>query len=56
MDAGSLTELGYDMIIGQDLLKVLKVIISFEHEVIKWEDSQIPMNTIKLAGKKRKSN
>ena len=54
MDGGSLTELGYDMIIGRDLLKALKMIIDFKHDVIKWEDSQIPMNRTKLAGNNRK--
>ena len=53
-DDASLTELGYDMIIGRDLLKALKMIIDFEHEVIKWEESQIPMNRTKLAGKNNK--
>ena len=54
VDGGSLTELGYDMIIGRDLLKALKMIIDFKHDVIKWEDSQIPMNRTKLAGNNRK--
>ena len=49
MDDASLIELGYDMIIGWDLLKALNLIINFEHEVIKWEDSQILMNRSKLA-------
>ena len=39
------------MIIGQDLLGALKMIIDFEDEVIKWEDSQITMKWSKLAGK-----
>ena len=30
------------------------MIIHFEHEVIKWEDSQIPINKTKLAGKNNK--
>ena len=30
MDSGKLEELGYDMIIGRDLLQALKVIIDFE--------------------------
>ena len=44
----------YDMIIGQDLLKALKMIINFVHELIEWEDSQIPMNRTKLAGTSNK--
>ena len=31
-----------------------KVIINFEHEVIEWKDSQIPMNRSKFAGKNNK--
>ena len=54
VDGGSLTELGYDMIIGRDLLKALKMIIDSKHDVIKWEDSQIPTNKTKLAGNNRK--
>ena len=42
------------MVIGQDLSKVLKKIIAFEHEVIKWGDSQILTNRTKLIGKNKK--
>ena len=54
VDNGSLLELGYDMVIGRDLLKALKMIIDFEHDTIKWEDSQIPMNRTKLVKDKKK--
>ena len=32
MDSGKLEELGYDMIIGRDLLQDLKVVIDFEYQ------------------------
>ena len=54
MDGGSLTVLGYGMIIGRDLLKALKMIIDFVHEVIEWKDSQIPVDRTKSAGKNNK--
>ena len=57
MDSGKLEELGYDMIIGKDLLQALKVIIDFEYQVIRWDDVSIPMNRTKLtklSKKKRK--
>ena len=44
MDSGKLEELGYDMIIGRDLLQALKVVIDFEYQVIKCDDVGIPMN------------
>ena len=49
MDSGKLEELGYDMIIGRDLLQALKVVIDFEYQVIKWDDVSIPMNRTKLS-------
>ena len=42
------------MIIGRDLLQALKVIIDFEDQVIRWDDTNIPMNRTKLTKKKRK--
>ena len=54
VDNGSLLELGYDMVIGRDLLKALKMVIDFEHDIIKWEDSQILMNRTKITKNKRK--
>ena len=54
MDSGKLEELGYDMIIGRNLLQVLEVIIDFEYQVIRWDDVSIPMNRTKLTKKKRK--
>ena len=54
MDSGRLEGLGYDMIIGRDLLQALKVIIDFEYQVIRWDDVSIPMNRIKLVKGKKK--
>ena len=54
MDSGKLEELGYDMIIGRDLLQALKVIIDFEYQVIRWDDVSIPMNRTKLSKNNRK--
>ena len=54
MDSGRLEELGYDMIIGRDLLQALKVIIDFEYQVICWDDVSIPMNRTKLVKGKKK--
>ena len=53
LDNGKLEELGYDMIIGRDLLQALKMVIDFEYQVIKWEGTSVPMNKTKL-GKNRK--
>ena len=36
MDNGQLEELGYDMIIGRDLLLSLGMIIDFKYSVIRW--------------------
>ena len=36
MDNGKLEELGYDMIIGRDLLLSLGMIIDFKYSVIRW--------------------
>jgi len=36
MDNGKLEELGYDMIIGRDLLFSLGMIIDFKYSVIRW--------------------
>ena len=55
IDKGKLEELGYDMIIGRDLLQALKMTIDFEYQVIKWEGTSVPMNKTKLA-KSRKKN
>ena len=41
--------LGYDMIIGRDLLQALEVVIDFEYQVIKWDDVSIPMNRTKTS-------
>ena len=54
MDSGKLEELGFDMIIGRDLLQARKVIIDFEYQFIRWDDVSIPMNKNKLTKKKRK--
>ena len=54
MDNGKLEELGYDMIIGRDLLLSLGMIIDFKYSVIRWEDNNIPMNRTKLAKNDRK--
>ena len=54
MDSGKLEELGYDMIIGRDLLQALKIIIDFEYQVIGWDDVSIPMNRTKLTKNERK--
>ena len=53
MDSGKLKEIGYDMIIGRDLLQAHKVVIDFEYQVIRWEDVSIPMNRTKLAKNKK---
>ena len=35
--------LGYDMIVGRDLLLELKIDISFENKIVSWEGIDIPM-------------
>ena len=52
MDSGKFEELGYDMIIGRDLLQIPSVIIDFEYQIIKWDDVSIPMNRTKLTKNK----
>ena len=54
IDKGKLEELGYDMIIGRDLLQALKMTIDFEYQVIKWEGTSVPMNKTKLAKSRKK--
>ena len=54
MDNGKLEELGYDMIIGRDLLLSLGMIIDFKYSVIRWGENNIPMNRTKLAKKDKK--
>ena len=54
IDKGKLEELGYDMIIGRDLLQALKMTIDFEYQVIKWEGTSVPMNKTKLVKSKKK--
>ena len=49
MDIGKLEELGYDMIIGRDLLLSLGMIIDFKHSVICLGENSIPVNRTKLA-------
>ena len=49
IDKGNFEELGCGMIIGGDLLQALKNTIDFEHQVIKWEGTSVPMNKTKLA-------
>ena len=49
MDNRKLGELGYNMNIGRDLLQALKVVIYFEYQVLKWDDTSIPMNITKLS-------
>ena len=38
-----LDDVVYDMINGRDLLQYLKIIIDFEYQVIKWENTSVPM-------------
>ena len=54
MDNGKLEKLGYDMIIGRDLLLSLGMIIDFKYSVIRWGEDNIPMNRTKLAKDDRK--
>ena len=54
IDNGKLEELGYDMIIGRDLLFSLEMIIDFKYSVIRWGENDIPMNRTKLAYHDRK--
>ena len=37
--------LGYDMIIGLDLIYELGLIINCEEKVVEWQDLKIPMTT-----------
>ena len=55
MDNGKLEELGYDMIIGRDLLLSLGMIIDFKYSVIRWGENNIPMNRTKLAKNDQKN-
>ena len=41
----STDSLGYDMIIGLDLLCELGLIINCEEKVVEWQDLKIPMTT-----------
>ena len=54
MENGKFEELGYDMIIGRDLLLSLRMIIDFKYSVICWGENNIPMNRTKLAKNDRK--
>ena len=54
MDSEKLKKLGYDMIIGRDLLQAVNIIIDFECEVNEWEGVSIPMNRTKLSENKMK--
>ena len=49
LDNGRLRELGYGMVIHRDLSQALKKIIDFEYQVIKKEDTSVPMDKNKLA-------
>ena len=35
--------LGYDMILGRDLLMELKMNVSFNRKIVTWEETEIPM-------------
>ena len=54
MDSRKLEGLCYDMIIVRDLQQILKAVIDFGYEVIKWDDVSIPMNRTKLSKNNRK--
>ena len=54
IDSGELEELGYDMIIGRDLLHILKVVIDFEYKIIRWGDDSIHINRSELSKIDRK--
>ena len=49
MENGKFEELGYDMIIGRDLLLSQGMIIDFKYLVIRCGKNNIPMNRTKLA-------
>ena len=53
MDSRKLEGLCYDMIIVRDLQQILKAVIDFGYEVIKWDDVSIPMNRTKLTKNKK---
>ena len=55
VNKGRLEKLGYDMIIGKDLLWAPKITINLKYQVIKWKDTSIPVNGTKLAVKRKKS-
>ena len=35
--------IGYDMIIGHDLMVQICVMANFKHQVLKWDDNTVPM-------------
>ena len=43
--------IGYDMIIGRDLLNQLNINIRFSDGTIKWEDQVVPIKIFKEFGK-----
>ena len=52
MDIGGLDVLEYDMIIDRDLMKSLKLIIDFKHEVLCRDEITIPINRTRLYNRK----
>ena len=44
IDNGELDKLGYDMIVGRDLMLALEMIIDFKYQVTRWDNVGIPMN------------
>ena len=51
IDNGELDKLGYDMIVGRDLMLALGMIIDFKYQVTRWDNIGIPMNR-KITNKK----
>ena len=54
VDKGKLEELGYDMIIGRDLLFSLGMIIDFKCSIIRWDEIGMLMNRTRLTKNDRK--
>ena len=44
-------DLGYDMVIGRDLMTRLKINLLFEQQIVQWEGTQVPMRDFRNIGK-----
>ena len=55
LDENKVLGIGYDMIIGRDLLNDLNIDVRFSDNTIKWEDQLVPMKSFVKLYKRRSS-